>query len=102
MPAPAIAVAIVGGLLNVAGSLTGRILLALGVGVLTVSGIDTAMEFAKAYMLGKFQGLRMEILQLVAALGVGEFLSIIISALSTRLMFNGLQPGGFLRRWTKV
>lgn len=102
MAAPAIAVAIVGSLLSVTGSLVGRVLVALGLGVVSAVGINTALDFAQAYMMGKFQGLRMEILQLVAALGVGEFMSIMISALGARLLLNGLQPGGVLRRWTKL
>lgn len=102
MAAPAIAVAVIGSLLNVAGSLTGRVLIALGIGVVSFIGLDTAMDFALAYLTRNFQGLRIEILQLVAALGVGEFVSVIISALEARMLFNGLQPGGVLRRWTKL
>lgn len=102
MAAPAIAVAVVGGLLNVAGSLVGRVLIALGIGVVTVVGVGMSLDFAQAYLMQRFGGLRAEILQLAAALGVGEFLSIIFSALNARMLFNGLQPGGALRRWTKI
>lgn len=102
MALPALAAGIVGALLNVTGSLVGRVLVALGIAVVTITGVQLSMDFAQSYLMARFGGLRAEILQLAAALGVGEFLSIIFSALNARMLFNGLQPGGALRRWAKV
>lgn len=94
---PYIIAAIGGMLLNIVGSLIGRALVALGVGVATYTGVSSLLEHASEYAIGAFHSLPPEALQILAVLRVGEFISIITSAVAARLLLSGLQSGTFKR-----
>lgn len=90
---PAFIAALLGGLINIAGSLVGRVLIALGMSVVTFTGLSTTLDWVKGQAVAALTGLPAEMLGLVGLLGVGEFISIIASALAARLLLNGLTDG---------
>lgn len=94
---PAFIAALLGGLLSITSSLVGRVLVALGIGTVTYTGITTALDYAKAQALGALTGGPAQLTQLLGFLGVGEFISIISSALLARLILNGLNSGALKR-----
>lgn len=95
--APAFA-GLLGGLINIAGTLTGRVLVAAGISVATFTGMDVSLTWLKDQALGSLSGLNAELLSLIAYMGVGQFLNIIFSAIVTRQLIDGI-TGGALKRW---
>lgn len=91
---PAVVAWLLGGLITVAGSIAGRVLLSLGIGWLAYTGLDTSIAWMKAQALNSLSGLGPQVVGLMATMKVGEFISILFSALTTRLLLNGLAPGG--------
>ena len=95
---PALAMWILGGLLQIAGSLVGRALLALGFAWLSYKGVNTTIQFAKDMALSGLSGLPATALGLMSMMKVGEAISIVFSALLVRLTLAGLSQGGSIYR----
>jgi hypothetical protein len=102
MPAlPAIIAWLVDALIACAGSVAGQALLALGFSWLTYSGLDTTLTGLKTYAVSSLGGLSAEILGMLGVMKVGSSINIIASALATRMLIDGLQPGGKITKLIK-
>lgn len=95
---PAIIAAIGGMLLNIVGSLVGRVLVALGISVVTYTGIIATIDSLRDDAIAALNGLPGELLGLLAYMKVGVAISIITSAITARLVLMGLTSGTF-KRW---
>lgn len=95
---PLFIAALLGGLVNIAATLAGRIFIALGLSVLTVTGMDTTIGWLMDKALTALNGLPAEMVSLLAYVGVGQCLSIISSAFLARMLLDGLS-GGSLKKW---
>lgn len=91
---PFFVAALLGGLIEIAASMLGRALLALGLGWVSYQGVRVTIDYLKAEALSALSGVSAQMLGLMAYLKVGEFISIIFSALLVRLLLNGLSSGG--------
>lgn len=89
---------LLGGLINVAGTIAGRVLIGLGISVITFSGLSVTLTWVKNQAISALQGLPAEMVQLLAYAGVGEFVSIVASGLAARLLLNGLTDGS-IKKW---
>lgn len=98
---PAFVVMLLGGLVEIAGSLAGRVLLSLGFGFVTFTGTNTTISWAKSQALGALSGLSAQMLGLLAYMKVGEAISIVFSALLVRLLLQGLSAGGSISKLVK-
>ena len=98
MALPVIAAAAIGGLISVTGTLVGRVLVALGVGVVTYTGVQAGIDSLLANLDSAIAGVPADILGLLGFMRVGEALNIIISAMSARMLLNGLQ-GDTIKKW---
>lgn len=90
---PAFIAALMGALINIAGTLVGRVLIALGMSVVTFTGVSTTLEWAKSNAVSALSALPVEVVGMLSAMGVGEFLSILLSALTARMALQGLTSG---------
>lgn len=95
---PAIIAALLGGLISIAGTLAGKVLIGLGLSVATYSGLSLTLDFAKTRVIESIQSLPPEVVGMLSAMGVGQFISIIASALSARLLLQGLTDGS-IKKW---
>ena len=95
---PVFVAAIGGMLLNIVGSMVGRIFVALGLSVITYKGLDSSVTWLKDQAVSALSGLPGEALSLVAYMRVGEAISIIASAVTTRLILDGVQSDTF-KKW---
>jgi hypothetical protein len=95
---PVFVPALLGGLVNIAASVAGRVLIALGISVITFSGLNVTLGWVKSQVVSALQGLPAEMVQLLAYAGVGEFISIIASAFAARMLLNGLTDGS-IKKW---
>ncbi|MBS0428178.1 MAG: DUF2523 domain-containing protein [Proteobacteria bacterium] len=88
---PWIASVILGGLLELMGSLVGRALLALGFGFAEYAGVSLLFDQVKAYASSALGGFGSS--DLVAWAGffrIDQHITIIISAIGVKMIFNGL------------
>lgn len=84
---------LMGGLVQVAGTLVGRVLLALGVSFLSYQGIDTSLTWLSSQIASAFAGLPAQVVSVLSAAGVGSALGIVMSALAARLVLDSLTSG---------
>lgn len=90
-----------GGLLNIAGTLAGQVLIGLGVSVVTFTGVNTTLGWAKTQMLNAIQGLPAEVIGMLSAMGAGVFISIVTSAITVRMTLDGLSAAGSIKKFVK-
>ena len=89
--------ALLGGLIQIAGTLVGKVLISLGIGFVVFSGIDTSLGWMKSEIVNYVGQAGSQALAAASALRLGTCISILTSALSARLVLNGL-TGGTLKK----
>lgn len=95
---PAILLALGTLLLQIVGSMAGRVLVALGIGVATYTGISTTAGWVKSQAVSALLGLGPEVVGILGMLKVGVCINIIFSAMLARAVINGIQ-GDTFKRW---
>lgn len=90
---PVFIAALLGGLVSAAGSLVGRVLIALGVGFVTYQGLDVTLTFIKTQTLTAMNSLPVEVLQIASTLQVGTAVNILASAYVAKMTIAGLTSG---------
>jgi hypothetical protein len=73
-------------LLSVAGSLVGRVLLALGIGYVTYKGFDLSVSWLLVQIKGNMGAMPVEVVSLMGYLWVDKAISLIFSAYSAALL----------------
>lgn len=86
-----------GALLSLAGSHVLRVLVALGLGIVTYEGFSAALDFFKGLVLSSFSGLPTDIIAILGYMKVGKALTIIFSALLASVVIKGLSNGVYKR-----
>lgn len=94
---PAFVAAIGGMLINLVGTLVGRVLVALGLSVITYTGINATIEALKTQAVQSFSALPPEVFGMLGVMRVGQCISIITSAIAARLLLDGLTSDTFKR-----
>lgn len=95
---PVFVAAIGGMLINLVGTLVGRVLVALGVSVVTYTGLNASLDALKAQAVASFSALPPEVLSMLSMMRVGQCISIVSSAIAARMLLNGL-TGDTFKRW---
>lgn len=95
---PVFIAAIGGMLINIVGTLAGRVLVGLGVSVVTYTGLASSLAWMKAQALASFSGLPADAVSLMSFLNVGTCISIVTSAIAARALINGVS-GDTFKRW---
>jgi len=90
---------ILGGLIEVVGTLVGKVLVSLGMGFTVFTGAQALLDFARAEFLSGIGGLPADAIAMAGILKIGVCVSMILSAFSARLLLMGL-TGGTLKRLT--
>ena len=94
---PIFIAALIGGLVSAAGSMVGRVLIALGVGYVSYKGMDILFSSIKSLMLSNLSGLPAGVIGLFGILKIGTDVNILFSAITIRFTLNGL-TGGALKK----
>lgn len=87
---PLFVAALIGGLIQAAGSMVGRVLLSLGIGYVTFSGVSVLLTALKAQAINNLSGLPAMAVQVLSLLKIDVCLNITFSALAARLILKGL------------
>lgn len=82
---------LLGGLRFVAGSLAVQVLLGLGIGVATYTGIDITFEHLKGQAISNFSGLPAELVGLLGFMKVGNAINVVASAYSARFAMTAVR-----------
>lgn len=85
-------------LVRLTGSIAGRALIALGIGVVTYKGMSTSLDWLKTQAVTSIQGLPPEVVGMLSTMKVGQCISIVTSAIAARALINGVQSDTF-KRW---
>lgn len=95
---PALIAALWTGFLAVLTSAAGQVVVALGMGVVTYTGVDTSLTFFKTMAIQHLAALPPTVYQLLGYMKVGVCVSMIMSATVMRLTIGGLKSG-VIKRW---
>lgn len=95
---PVFIAAIGGMLINLVGTLVGRVLIALGMSVITYTGMSASLVLLRDQAISSFGALPIEVFSMLAAMKVGVSISIVTSAIAARMLLDGLQSDTF-KRW---
>ncbi len=71
-------------------SLVGRVMLALGLGVLTITGIDLAWGSLRTTLLAALAGLPADVIGLAGLAGVGDALGYVLGSITARVTLAAL------------
>lgn len=90
---PALIAALLGGLAQIASSLVGRVLLALGLHAVTYSGVDLVLQGLMEYSQQNFTGLPSGVVGIFGLLRIDEVASILSGAVVASMSLNGIKNG---------
>lgn len=89
--------ALLGALIQAAGTIAGRVLISLGIGFISFQGLDTSIVWAKSLIISNISATSANTIAAASAMKIGTCISILTSALTARLILNGL-TGGTLKK----
>ncbi|OWQ83853.1 hypothetical protein CDN99_25650 [Roseateles aquatilis] len=94
---PIFIVALIGALVQAAGTLVGRVLISLGIGYFAYKGIDTSIAWIRDQALVHIASLDANAVRAASSLRIGQCISIVSSALVVRWTLKGM-VGGVVKR----
>ena len=95
---PAFIAILWGALVSLTGSLVGRVLIALGLSVVTYTGVSASLDFLKAQAIASMGAAGAQVLGMLGYMKVGECISIVFSAMLTRQISQGL-TSDTVKKW---
>lgn len=98
---PAFVFVLLGGLVNIAATLAGRVLISLGFASITYTGLSLTLTALKGQVITNIQGLGSDLTSMLSYMKVGEALSIVTSAIVVRMVLDGLSAGGAISKLVK-
>lgn len=87
---PAFVAAFLGGLLAIAGSMVGQVLIGLGIALVTYTGLSTTFDWLTAQAVSSLSGLPAAVVGMMALMKVGSCISMVASAIAVRVSLQGL------------
>ena len=87
---PLFLAALLGGLVQAASSIVGRVLIALGIGYVSYTGINALLTLIKSHVVSYLVGAPGTVVAIMGLLKIDVAVSIIFSALAARLVLQGL------------
>jgi len=94
---PIFLAALLGGLASAAGSIVGRVLIALGIGYVTYSGLSVLIDWIKAEIFAHLMGINSTVLGIIGTLQVDTAVNIVFSAIAARFVIAGITSGAVTR-----
>lgn len=95
---PVFLASLLGGLIQIAGSVAGRVMIALGISVATYTGMSVTLTWLKTQAISSITSLPPEVIGMLSTMKVGQCISIVFSAVVARQVQQGL-IGDTLKKW---
>lgn len=89
---------IAGGLAQAMGTLVGRVLVALGLGLAVYTGVSTAVDWLVSLAKTSLSGLPADVVAVAAATKIDVAISMVTSAYGVRMIMDGVTSGA-VKRW---
>jgi hypothetical protein len=90
---PIFVAALLGGLVSAAGSIVGRVLIALSIGYVSYTGLDFLMDGIRSQLLTSFADIPAQGLTLAKALRIDSIINVWLSAFAAKLTLSGIASG---------
>lgn len=90
---PIFIAALLGGLIQAAGSIAGRVLLSIGVGFVTYTGVTASLDYLKGIIQSNINSTSSLVIAALGLLQVDTITGIFIAAATVKLMMAGLTSG---------
>lgn len=90
---PVFIASLIGGLIQAAGTLVGRVLISLGIGYVSFTGVDASLTWLRQTIAAQWSGLPAQTMAVASALQLGSGVSVILSAIAARLVLEGMTSG---------
>jgi hypothetical protein len=90
---PAFLLMLVGALASAAATITGRVLIALGIGYVSYTGIDYVLTGLKADAIANLNSVPLLAIAVMHTMKVDVCISILFSAMAAKLVISGLTSG---------
>lgn len=91
---------LVGALLNIVGSLVGRVLTSLAIGVVAYTGLNASMSWLKSGVVSSFSALPAQVVGILSLMQVGSCIPMVFSAMVIRFTLQGMQSDT-VKSWVK-
>src|SRR5207245_8870182 len=88
-------------LIQMAGTLVGKVLVSLGIGFVEYTALDASLNWLKATIAAQWSGIGADTLQVASTMRLGTGVSILISAIGARLVLDGMTAGKIKRMVVK-
>jgi hypothetical protein len=88
---------LINALIAIAGTIAGRVLLALGMGYVSYTGISFLLDGIKALVVGQLQSAPSNMVVVMSLLKIDVCINILFSALAARWALQGLASGKVTR-----
>lgn len=98
MPVPVFAAGILTTFFTALPAVVIWILTRLGIGIVSYAGLQLVLEQFYQLFTQAFSGVPTDIINLISFLGVGQFISIVLSALSIKFAVMGMARIGLINR----
>ncbi|MFT4173951.1 MAG: DUF2523 domain-containing protein [Rhodocyclaceae bacterium] len=95
---PMFIAALLGGLIQIAATLAGRVLIGIGIGFVTFTGVMTMLGKITDGIVTRVNGLPTEMIQLLGVMQLDTDITIFTTALVVRMTLNGLSADGAIKR----
>lgn len=96
---PVIVAVLLTGLVQLAASIVGRVLIAAGVGMVSYIGFAVVMSQIEAQIWGNLGGVSSSVQGVWGLLKLGACINVVLSAYTIRMTLDGLGQGGAIKRW---
>lgn len=93
--------AIVGGFIEVCSTLVGRVLVALGIGLVTYSGLSTGLDLFKDKMAESVNSAGATAAGIIGVLQLDAAMSVLLAAVTLKMTLAGANSGTMKRWMTK-
>jgi hypothetical protein len=84
--------------LSIAGSLVSKVLVSLGIGYITYTGVDLSIGWAKAQFLSNLSGVPAAAVGIASVMKVGVCVSMLLSAITARATLMGMSAAGSIKK----
>lgn len=91
---------LLGGLVAMVPTLIGQVLIGLGIGVVTYTGVDVSLTWLKSLAVTNIQALPSAVVGMLGLMKVGVCISMVTSAIAIRLGLQGM-TNGVIKQWVK-
>lgn len=95
---PLFLASLLGGLISVAGTLAGRVMIALGFQLVVFTGLQVTLDWIEARVVAEIGAMPAQAISILSTLQVDTAVTILLSAISARLLLKGLTNGS-LTKW---